>query len=166
MKRFGLALIVFCVFILVFGCLQKSRLADLTIMSSKNISTLEGAKEMGIFEGKDCRSAFTGQLPNMEEALDKACEAGGGNAMVDAVIYFKPANCIFDDHCYEVKGTVVKTRDLLKSEITENSKLAESDYIKEILTSPSGHEYLAFKKKTSIELDNDKKHYDLIIRVK
>ncbi len=166
MKKIGSALIVFCIFILAVGCLQKSRIADLTIMSSKNVSTLEGAKEMGIFEGKDCRSAFTGQLPNMEEALDKACEAGGGNAMVDAVIYFKPANCIFDDHCYEVKGTVVKTRDLLKSEITENFKLAESDYIKEILTTPSGHEYLAFKKKTSIELDNDKKHYDLIIRVK
>lgn len=166
MKKIGLALIVFCVFILAFGCMQRTRIADLTIMASKNISTLEGAKEMGIFEGKDCRSFFTGQFPNMEEALDKACEAGGGNAMVDAVIYYKPANCIFDDHCYEVKGTVIKTRDLLKSEITENFKLAESDYIKEILTSPSGHEYLAFKKKTAIELDNDKKHYDLIIRVK
>ena len=55
---------------------------------------------------------------------------------------------------------------MLKSEITENSKFAESDYIKEILTSPSGHEYLAFKKKTAVELDNDKKNYDLIIRVK
>ena len=166
MKKFGLALIVICVFVLAFGCMQRGRIADLTIMASKNVSTLEGAKEMGIFEGKDCRSAFGGQMPNMEEALDKACEAGGGNAMVDAVIYYKPANCIFDDHCYEVKGTVIKTRDLLKSEITENSKFAESDYIKEILTSPSGHEYLAFKKKTAIELDNDKKHYDLIIRVK
>lgn len=166
MKKIGLVLIVFCVFILVFGCLQRSRIADLTIMASKNISTLEDAKEMGIFEGKDCRTAFAGQMPNMEEALDKACEAGGGNAMVDAVIYFKPANCIFDDVCYEVRGTVIKTRDLLKSEITENPKFAESDYIKEILTSPSGHEYLAFKKKTAVELDNDKKHYDLIIRVK
>ena len=125
MKKFGLALIVICVFVLAFGCMQRGRIADLTIMASKNVSTLEGAKEMGIFEGKDCRSAFGGQMPNMEEALDKACEAGGGNAMVDAVIYFKPANCIFDDHCYEVKGTVVKTRNLLKSEITENSKLAE-----------------------------------------
>jgi len=166
MKKFGLVLIVFCVFVLVFGCLQKSRIADLTIMSSKNISTLEGAREMGIFEGKDCRSAFAGQMPSMEEALDKACEAGGGNAMVDAVIYFKPANCIFDDVCYEVKGTVVKTRDLLKSEITDNLKVTDSGYIKEVLTSPHGHEYLAFKKKTAIELDNDKKHYDLIIRVK
>lgn len=94
MKKIGLALIIFCVLILAFGCMQKRRIADLTIMSSKNISTLEGAKEMGIFEGKDCRSAFTGQLPNMEEALDNACEAGDGNAMIDAVIYFKPANCL------------------------------------------------------------------------
>ena len=166
MKKIGLVLIGFCVFILVFGCMQRTRIADLTIMASKNISTLEGSKEMGIFEGMDCRSAYTGQLPSMEEALDKACEAGGGNAMVDSVIYFKPASCLFDDHCYEVKGTVIKTKDLLKSEITENFKVAESVYIKEMLTSPGGHEYLTFKKKTSIDLDNDKKHYDLIIRVK
>jgi len=166
MKKIGLLLVVLCVFVLLFGCMQRSRIADLTVMSSKNISTLEGAKEMGIFEGKDCRSAFTGQMPSQEEALDKACEAGGGNAMVDAVIYFKPANCIFDDVCYEVKGTVIKTKDLLKSEIGKNYKVAESDYIKEILLSPNGHEYLAFKKKKAIELDNDKKHYDLIVRVR
>ena len=166
MRKFGLSLIVLCVCVLVFGCLQRSRIADLTIMSSKNISSLEGAKEMGIFEGKDCRSAFTGQMPSMEEALDKACEAGGGNAMVDAVIYFKPANCAFDDMCYEVKGNVVKTRDMLRSEITDNLKVTDSGYIKEALTSPQGHKYLAFKKTTAIELDNDKKHYDLIIRVK
>ena len=169
MKKIGLALIVFCVLILAFGCMQKSRVADLTIMASKNISTLEGAKEMGVFEGKDCRTfyPFTPlQMPNQEEALDKACEAGGGNAMVDAGIYFKPATCWFDDCCWEIKGTVIKTKDMLRSEIEDNFNMSESDYIKEILTSPSGHEYFAFKKKTAIELDNDKKHYDLIIRVK
>ena len=168
MKKTGLILVVSCVFVFSFGCMQRTRVADLTIMSSKNISTLEGAQKMGVFEGKDCRSAFTHQMPSQEEALDKACEAGGGNAMVDAVIYFKPANCIFDNRCWEVKGTVIKTKDMLtESEIMdEHFNILDSDYIKETLISPSGHKYLAFRKKSTVELDNDKKHYDLIIRIK
>jgi hypothetical protein len=129
-------------------------------MASKNISTLEGAKEMGVFEGKDCKSAFAGTLPNQEEALDKAVEAGGGNAMVDAVIYFKPAMCIFDEACWEVKGTVIKTRDMLMGE------LDDADYLKEIMISPNGKKYIALKKRTAVDLNNDARHYDLIIRVK
>jgi hypothetical protein len=137
-------------------------------MASKNISTLEGAQSMGIYEGKHCTLALTGQIPSQEEALDMACEAGGGNAMVDAVVYFKPANCPFDDQCYEVKGTVIKTRDMLKrSEIEdENPELADSDYIKETFSSPNGHKYLVYRKRSVVELDNDVKHYDLIVRVR
>jgi len=171
MKKNGLILVIFFVFVLSFGCMQRTRIADLTVMASKNISTLEGAKEMGVFEGKDCKTVYPfvpPQMPNQEEALDKACEAGGGNAMIDAVIYYKPANCIFDDNCYEVKGTVIKTKDMFKKSeiIDENFNILESDYIKEILISPSGHKYLTFRKKSTVELDNDKRHYDLIIRVK
>lgn len=168
MKKTGLILVVFCVFALSFGCMQRTRVADLTIMASKNISTLEGAQEMGVFEGKDCRSIFFGAMPNQEEALDKACGAGGGNAMIDAVIYFKPAICPFDSACWEVKGTVIKTKDMLtESEIMdEHFNILDSDYIKETLMSPSGHKYLAFRKKSTVELDSDKKHYDLIIRIR
>ncbi len=168
MKKTGLILIGFFVLVLFIGCAGKSRVADLTLMASKNITTLEGATKMGTFEGKDCKSAFTGQLPSQEEALDKACEAGGGNAMVDVVIYYKPAACIFDDHCWEVKGTVIKTKDLLEESkiMDENIKIVDSNYIKETLLSPNGYKYLAFKKKSFIEMDNDKKHYDLIIRIK
>jgi hypothetical protein len=108
MKRVTMFFVIFCALLLTFGCMQRSRVADLTIMASKNISTLEGAKEMGVFEGVDCRSAWSGQMPNQEEALDIAVEKGGGNAMVDAVIYFKPAICLFDETCWEVKGTVIK----------------------------------------------------------
>ena len=168
MKKTGLILIGFIVFVLCIGCAGKSRVADLTIMASKNISSLEGAVKMGVFEGKDCKSAFTGQLPSQEDALDKACEAGGGNAMVDAVIYFKPAACAFDDHCWEVKGTVIKTKDLVEESkiMDENLKIDYSNYIKETLLSPKGYKYLAFKEKSFIEMDNDTKHYDLIIRIK
>jgi hypothetical protein len=128
-------------------------------MASKNISTLEGAKEMGVFEGVDCRSAWSGQMPNQEEALDIAVEKGGGNAMVDAVIYFKPAICLFDETCWEVKGTVIKTRDMF-------GELDDSNYIKEVMISPNGKKYVALKKRSTVDLDYDARHYDLIIMVK
>ena len=159
MKRVTMFFVIFCALLLTFGCMQRSRVADLTIMASKNISTLEGAKEMGVFEGVDCRSAWSGQMPNQEEALDIAVEKGGGNAMVDAVIYFKPAICLFDETCWEVKGTVIKTRDMF-------GELDDSDYIKEVMISPNGKKYIALKKRSTVDLDYDARHYDLIIMVK
>jgi hypothetical protein len=163
MKKTGwiIAALFFCV--LSLGC-GPSRVADFTVLASKNISTLEGAQKLGVFEGKDCKIAFGGRLPNQKEALDKALEAGQGNAMVDAVIYFTPAVCIFDENCWSVKGTVIKTKDMLfKGEL---DKELEKYYTKETLTPPGGHEYLTFTHKANIDLDNDKKYYDLIIRVK
>ena len=159
MKRVTMFFVIFCALLLTFGCMQRSRVADLTIMASKNISTLEGAKEMGVFEGEDCRSAWGGQMPNQEEALDIAVEKGGGNAMIDAVIYFKPAICIFDETCWEVKGTVIKTRDMF-------GELDDSNYIKEVMISPNGKKYIALKKRSTVDLDYDARHYDLIIMVK
>jgi hypothetical protein len=168
MKRIGLVVIVSFALFTVLGCLQRQRIADLTIMSSKNISTLEGAKEMGIFEGRDCRIAMANQLPNQEEALDKALEAGGGNAMVNAVIYYKPANCMFDDICWEVKGTVIKTKDMLSGSVIrgkDNKIFDNQNYVREVIGTPGGPKYWAFKKTSRIELDHDKMHYDLIIRI-
>jgi hypothetical protein len=132
-------------------------------MASKNISTLEGAKEMGVFEGKDCKTVYPFVppiYPSQEEALDKAVERGGGNAMVDAVIYWDPAACVFDQNCWEVKGTVVKTRDMFSGEFDD------SDYIKEVMISPSGKKYIALKKRSTVDLDYNARHYDLIIMVK
>lgn len=165
MKRLLLVMVAgFC--LLSVGCMTRSRVADLTVMASKNISTLEGAQDMGIFEGKDCRSAMTGQMPSQEEALDQAVEAGKGNAMVDAVIYFKPANCIFDSICWEVKGTVIRTKDLLLKKSDLQSFEADKSYVREIFSSPDGREYVALKKKTDIDLDHDRKHYDLLMRIR
>jgi len=160
MGRAGSIFVIFCVLLLTFGCMKRSRVADLTIMASKNISTLEGAKELGVYEGKDCKSIWGGAMPNQEEALDRAVEKGGGNAMIDAVIYFKPAMCIFDEACWEVKGTVIKTRDML------SGSFGETDYIKEIMISPNGKKYIALKKRSSVDLDDDARHYDLIIMTK
>ena len=166
MKRIGLLVAIFGVAFLLIGCPGKTRVADLTVMASKNISTLEGAKEMGTFEGKDCKSMFGGTMPSQEEALDQAVEAGGGNAMVDAVIYFKPAVCLFDTNCWEVKGKVIKTKDMFGQDkmMEENDQMVDSQYTKEVL-SINGKKYMALKKKGTVELDNDTQHYDLVVRI-
>jgi hypothetical protein len=165
MKKAGLVFVVLFVVVISGACI--SRVADFTLLASKNISTLEGAQKMGVFEGKDCKNPLGGAMPNQEEALDIAVEAGGGNAMVDAVVYFKPAVCILDSNCFTVKGTVIKTKEMFGSDAThEHFKAAETHYIKETLTSPSGHKYLAFRNRSTVELDHDKKHYDLIVRIK
>jgi hypothetical protein len=164
MKKLGWVL-AFGLCLMLAGCMSRSRVADLTVMSSKNISSLEGAQNMGTFEGKDCRSMISGQMPNQEEALDRALEAGKGNAMIDAVIYFTPAPCLFASTCWEVKGTVIKTRDLLKK--SELKSLAiEKGYARETLVSPDGREYLALKKRTDVDLNSDQKHYDLLLPIR
>jgi len=166
MKKAGIVMLIL-VCVLSLSCAGRDRVADFTLISSKNISTLEGAQKMGVFEGKDCKqlSPFRPpQQPNLKEALDRALEDGKGNAMVDAVVYFKPAVCMFDESCWEIKGTVLKTKDmLLKGEV---DKELEKNYSKEIFVSANGHEYYAFKRKGNVNLDHDKKHYDLIIRIK
>ena len=168
MKRVVYLLIILVVFVSTTGCMQRTRIADLTVMSSKNISTLEGATDLGIFEGKDCRGAFGGQTPSMEDALDNACEAGGGNAMLNAVIYYKPANCIFDNVCYEIKGTVIKTKDIFaNSEIIKKDKeVISENYDQKHMITSSGHEYLALSRKSNTDVDSDKKEYEYIVRVR
>jgi hypothetical protein len=151
--------------LLAAGCMTRSRVADFTVLSSKNVSTLEGAQNMGTFEGKDCRSMLGGQMPNQKEAVDRALEAGKGNAMIDAVVYFKPAACIFDSTCWEIKGTVIKTKDLLLKKSDLRSLPVDAGYVREILSSPDGGEFLALRKKSAVDLDNDRKHYDLILRI-
>jgi hypothetical protein len=168
MKKIGVILVIGVCCMLFSGCMDRSRVAHLTVMASKNISTLEGAQNMGSFEGKDCKTAFKGQMPSQLEALDRAVEAGNGNAMVDVVIYFKPAVCAFDDVCWEVKGTVIKTKDFLKkAELKNQAAYAVGpEYTREIITSPSGREYLALKNKSDVDLNNDQKHYDLLMRIR
>ena len=80
-------------------------------------------------------------MPSQKEALDRAVEAVKGNAMVNAVVYFKPASCVFDDHCWEIKGDVIKTKDSI---LDRKSSQLEKDpnFIKDIFTSSSGHEYI------------------------
>ncbi len=166
MNRTKWILIAIITMVISSGCLSRTRIADLTVMSSKNISSLEGAQELGVFEGKDCKLKMSAQIPSMEEALDMATERGGGNAMIDVVIYYKPANCAFDDVCYEVKGTVVKTKNMFSDSgaLKENTTTL-ANYTTTSFKSRAGRKYLGFQKKSTVELDNDQKHYDYIVRV-
>jgi hypothetical protein len=159
MKKMPLLLICLFVILLSVGCVSRSRVADLTIAASKNISSLEGAVDLGIHEGKACKGVWSGTLPSMEDALDEAVERGGGNAMTDAVIYFKPGACLFDKNCWEVKGRVIKTKDLLTDYFPDGSENSG-----EFLTSKNGHIYYGIKKRAA-ELNYGIQQYDFILRI-
>lgn len=163
-KTLLLVAVVVMASLLTTSCVERSRVGDFTIISTKNVSTLEGAQKIGVFEGKDCKTPGA-SFPSQEEAIDQALAAGDGNVMMDAVVYFKPAACIFDTVCWEVKGTVYKTPDM--SDLKNKSEVLPSDkYEKKLYTSKSGREYIFLRDKNKIELDNDQKHYDLIVRTK
>jgi hypothetical protein len=80
------------------------RIGDFTLAATKNIASLKGAEQRGIYEGSDCK-VFG--VPNMKEAIDRTIEEGRGNALTDAALYQ-------DDypfhHCFRAKGTVVQLK--------------------------------------------------------
>jgi hypothetical protein len=97
------------------GC--TARLADLTLVSTKNID-LSNA-QLDVTKGKrakgeDCKLIFlfTWGLPNLEAAVDKALEKGNGNVMIDQVTYYKLFTIVLlpiGQACLEVEGTVLQT---------------------------------------------------------
>lgn len=86
------------------GC--SYRLADLTVVSTKNVYA-EGAdltklpQRQGV-EAKDV--GFLGIGANIEDAVDKALEKGQGNLMIDAVVYQWSAPFVGG---YKVRGTII-----------------------------------------------------------
>lgn len=112
-KFFSLVLVVIAIF--STGCTQ--RIADLTLVSTKNIDMTDvhinprrGSRQ----KGEDCRIALLGLiplgLPSLKEAVDRALEKGNGNIMIDQVtskesIWFVVAS----NFCIVVEGTVVNS---------------------------------------------------------
>ena len=84
------------------GC--SMRVGDFTLAGTKNIASLKGAEQHGIYEGSDCK-VFG--VPNMKEAIDRAIEEGRGNALTDAALY---EDAYPFHHCYRAKGTVVQLK--------------------------------------------------------
>ena len=112
-----IALILVSLFTLVIsGC--SVRVADLTLVSTKNIDlsdTQLDAKKGQRQKAEDCRFVLLGiipfGLPNMEEAVDKALEAGKGNVMVDEVTEYKNTWFVIGGlACIVVEGTVLNTQ--------------------------------------------------------
>ncbi|MGH8475180.1 MAG: hypothetical protein ACRER2_05320 [Methylococcales bacterium] len=95
------------------GC--SVRVADLTLVSTKNIDlsdTQLDARKGQRQKAEDCSFVLLGLipfgLPNMEEAVDKALEAGKGNVMVDEVTEYKNIYFIIGGlSCIVVEGTVL-----------------------------------------------------------
>lgn len=110
--RLGAALLVAA---FVCGCSQ--RVADLTLISTKNIDLSNvslDAREGNRVTGKHCVYWPLGLipfgLPNLEEAIDDALEKGGGNVMVDQVTYQSGLYFIIaSQQCIEAEGTVLST---------------------------------------------------------
>ncbi len=74
------------------------RTGDMTLLTTRNVSSLN-AIERGTYEGEDCSA-----VPNLKEAIDRAIEKGGGNAMTDVALYLDSAPF---HACYRAKGKVV-----------------------------------------------------------
>ena len=108
-KLLSVGLISMC----LAGC--SVRVADLTLVSTKNIDLSDvklDAKRGQRHKAEDCKISLLGipfGLPNMETAVDKALEAGGGNVMIDEVTESKGVwFLIGSQHCISVEGTVLK----------------------------------------------------------
>ena len=98
----SVAMIAFC----LSGCL--TRIGDFTVISTQNVNFAKidpaAASTAPIVEGADIK--FFG-ISNLEEAIDDALNKGGGNVMLDAVLYIYQG---FFQTGYKVKGRVINAR--------------------------------------------------------
>ena len=92
------------------------RVADLTLVSTKNIDLSDAqldARKGTRHKGEDCAFSLLGLipfgLPNLENAVDKALEAGNGNVIVDEVTEHKAYYFVIGGmSCLSVEGTVLE----------------------------------------------------------
>lgn len=91
-----------------------SRMADLTLVSTKNLgsTTLNLSSKSGKRErAEDCKFALLGipfGIPSIETAVDKALQAGNGTVMIDEVTEEKTTWVVVGNiNCIVVEGTVV-----------------------------------------------------------
>jgi hypothetical protein len=112
-NRLAYVLIAVLALLMLSSC--SVRVADLTMVSTKNIDlsdTQLDARKGQRQTGEDCRFNLLGLipfgLPNMEEAVDKALEKGKGNVMIDEVTEYENIWVILGFiSCINVEGTVL-----------------------------------------------------------
>jgi hypothetical protein len=106
-KIVGVALLL----VTATGCLS-TRLADLTIVSTQNVDFSKLTPEV-ISSAKEVEGVA---LPwygggDMEDAIEDALKKGGGNVLMDAVIYREVRSYVLWGRTgYRVKGRVLKAR--------------------------------------------------------
>jgi len=107
-----LATTLYLLSLIITGC--TTRVADLTLVSTKNIDLMNtqlDSRQGRRQKGEDCKFSLLGipfGLPNLEEAVDRALEAGGGNIMVDQVTEIKQTWLVIGhQECIVVEGTVL-----------------------------------------------------------
>lgn len=106
--------------VLTFGC--TTRLADLTVVSTRNVTLekvdLDSLPQARGVVGKDSKFMFLFiplGIPHLEDAIDDALDKGNGDIMTDAVLYSKVWSLLLiGENALEVKGNVVKTRGIEK----------------------------------------------------
>ncbi|MFH0738875.1 MAG: hypothetical protein V2A59_03340 [Candidatus Omnitrophota bacterium] len=143
----------------VMGCVV--RLADFTIISTKNIDLARGAdfkRGQSRVEGVDSVSIIiiipTG-TPNIKEAIDKAIEGvPGAVALLDGVITAKSwyIPYIFGKSSYVVEGTPLIDPQLIRAKLPTNyiiSRLDKKGNVKETKY-VSRAEYYKIKKKIGL----------------
>jgi len=105
-------IILSVLFLLVFGGCT-IRLTDFTVIGTKNFKVPENVQIGERVRGEDCAPiilVFPLGTPNLKEAIDRAIEKGGGDVLIDAVIYSEFSSfVIFIQQCFVVEGTVGKT---------------------------------------------------------
>ncbi len=102
--------------ILLLGC--SARVADLTIVSTRNINLSEkiplNANKATRFSGEDCSFfllnyyPFFNKIPNLEVAIEKALRQGNGNLMLDEVTVASDVWIIIGNiKCIQATGAVL-----------------------------------------------------------
>jgi len=112
--------VLFLVFLLTSITACTTRVADLTLVSTKNIDLSKASLDIRKgrrVKGEDCTIALLGfiplGIPNLEEAIDDALEKGKGNIMVDQVSYRSGVYFVIASRsCIKVEGTVLRETDL------------------------------------------------------
>ena len=101
----------FLVLTLLAGCTR--RIADFTVISTKNVSIENMTRAENRVVGEHCVPVFFFPIgaPDLKEAIDNAIEQAGPQytALVDGVVYYKNKSFIFGTVCFEVEGTPVTT---------------------------------------------------------
>ena len=121
MRYLGLFVIMI---LFLTGCV---RTHDFTMISTKNVILgSDTMKSKGTYEGEDTRSIIIfvplGE-PSIKEAADRAMERGGGNLMLNVVLYrsYWYVPLIYGEVTYTIKGDVYSVDVAHKNSLAKNA---------------------------------------------